>query len=433
MTLTGAGFNSATTVDLVAANETTTYPASSVQFNSQTQLTATFAANTVPPGDYSVQVNSNGGSTTLSNAFTMIQGGQANLVTKVILPNPIGRHIASVIYVQYSNTGNIAMPAPMLVLTGTNPLGQEGALMTLNPALQHSGYFTSAVPEGYSTSVQFLASGATPGVLQPGESVTVPVYYAGWLFASWDFTDPHLFFTLGVLTGSSTAAIGWNSPGMEASLQPPGVPNNAWAAVYDNLTAQIGPTWGGYVHRLDQDASYLGSLGENVTDLTKLWSFEVEQGEGISPVMDLSTANDMTVQVPGLPLSISRSFSNTLLGRNLLGPLGYGWVLGGGWGQTLTVQSDGSVDITSPYGSQSIYQPDTEVAGSYFSQPVNYNALANPKQWGLYVDRPGRPGHGVCQWPGHFHSGRRRQPHHCRLYQRPHDQLDRLLGAVDQL
>jgi hypothetical protein len=44
--------------------------------------------------------------------------------------------------------------------------------------------------------------------------------------------------------------------------------------------------------------------------------------------MDLSTATDMTVQVPGLPLSISRSFSSTILGRNLFGPFGYGWVLG---------------------------------------------------------------------------------------------------------
>ncbi len=51
----------------------------------------------------------------------MVQGGQANLVTKVILPNPMGRHIASVIYVQYSNTGTAPMPAPVLVLTGYAP------------------------------------------------------------------------------------------------------------------------------------------------------------------------------------------------------------------------------------------------------------------------------------------------------------------------
>ena len=134
--------------------------------------------------------------------------------------------------------------------------------MTLNPALQNSGFWTSADPQGYSTSVQFLASGGTPGVLEPGETETVPVYYAGWLNTQWDFTDAHLNFTLGVINGANTIAVGWNTAGMEASLQPPGMPANAWAAIYSNLTTQIGPTWGDYVQRLDQDASFLGSLGE---------------------------------------------------------------------------------------------------------------------------------------------------------------------------
>ena len=94
----------------------------------------------------------------------------------------------------------------------------------------------------------------------------------------------------------------------------------------------------------------------------------------------------MTVQVPGLPLSLSRSFSSDLLGRNLLGPFGYGWVLDGGWGQTLIVQSDGTIDINSPYGSQTVYQPNTQFAGTYFAQPGNYNAPANPKSWHVHFD-----------------------------------------------
>ena len=100
--------------------------------------------------------------------------------------------------------------------------------------------------------------------------------------------------------------------------------------------------------------------------------------------MNLATATDMSVEVPGLPLSITRSFSSTILERNLLGPFGYGWVLAGGWGQTLAVQSDGSVDILNPYGSESIYQPDTQYAGTYFAQPGNYDVLANPSS-GVYT------------------------------------------------
>ena len=68
--------------------------------------------------------------------------------------------------------------------------------MTLDASLQVSGFWTSATPDGYSQSVQFLASGATPGVLEPGESITVPVYYAGWLTSQWDWSRPPIYFTL---------------------------------------------------------------------------------------------------------------------------------------------------------------------------------------------------------------------------------------------
>ena len=43
-------------------------------------------------------------------------GRPAHLVTSMIVPNPVGCHIASTIYVTYSNTGDAAMPAPLLVL-----------------------------------------------------------------------------------------------------------------------------------------------------------------------------------------------------------------------------------------------------------------------------------------------------------------------------
>ena len=42
---------------------------------------------------------------------------------------------------------------------------------------------------------KLAASGATPGVLEPGESAQVPVYYDGWLNSLWDFFVPadHVF------------------------------------------------------------------------------------------------------------------------------------------------------------------------------------------------------------------------------------------------
>ena len=79
--LTGAGFEPGTAVSLVGANGTK-YPASSLALNSFTSLSASFASNAVPVGDYSVLVTGPGGSTNeLTNAFQFTAGGQAKLVT----------------------------------------------------------------------------------------------------------------------------------------------------------------------------------------------------------------------------------------------------------------------------------------------------------------------------------------------------------------
>ena len=375
MTLTGSGFTSTTQVSMVTGNGTA-YPATELTVVSPTQLIATFAAGTVPVGTYTVQATQpDGSSADLLTPFKMGQGGEAKLKATISIPNPIGYHIASTIYIQYSNVGDVAMPAPLLVLTATMD-GNPGALMTLNPALQVSGFWTSAVPAGYSQSVQILASGAVPGLLEPGETETVPVYYAGWLESEWDFSRPEMIFSLGSVDTSNTDSIDWSS--LENSLQPSSLNTNTWNAIYPALTTQLGSTWGAYVQRLDQDAAYLGSLGENVTDVSQLLSFEIQQANGINPVQNLTTATDVSVQVPGLPLSITRSFSSTVASRNTGSPFGMGWVLGGGWDQGIQVQYDGTVIITNSNSSQRIFQPNTQSPGSYFAQPGDYGTLAEP-------------------------------------------------------
>ena len=147
LTLTGTGFTSQTAVGLIAADGTT-YPISDVADVSPTEIMATVPAGSIPAGVYSVAITQPDGTmSSLTDAFTMIQGGEAVLTTHLIVPQAIGYHIASTIYVQYSNTGNVAMPAPLLVLSASRPSisgsGQvEGALMTLDPALQVSGFWT---------------------------------------------------------------------------------------------------------------------------------------------------------------------------------------------------------------------------------------------------------------------------------------------------
>ena len=80
LTITGAGFDASTSVELVSVGGTH-YPASSVRVDSFTSLTAVFAANTVPPdlaNGYSLVVSKTGATAaTLVNAFHVKPAGQA--------------------------------------------------------------------------------------------------------------------------------------------------------------------------------------------------------------------------------------------------------------------------------------------------------------------------------------------------------------------
>ncbi len=123
---------------------------------------------------------------------------------------------------------------------------------------------------------------------------------------------------------------------------------------------------------MDDNATYLGRLGEDVTDVTSLWQFEIEQAEGLSPVGTLASQADISVPSAGDLLDFTRQFANSLLTRNTLGPFGYGWT--DNWQYSLAVGSDGTVTVTMPSGQERVFQPDSRSA-AYFSQPGDHGTL----------------------------------------------------------
>jgi RHS repeat-associated protein len=384
LTLAGAGFNSSAVVSLVATNNTV-YPATSSTTDLPTQVTATFAAGSVPAGTYTIQLAEGGTTTQLLNAFTMVASGQGVLTTNIEIPNPIGIHISSVLYIDYANTGTAAIPAPLLELTATQD-GLQGALLTLDPALQVSGFWTSATPAGYSQSVQILAGGKIPGVLEPGESFRIPVYYAGWLRSQWDFSRPPIYFTLNSITADDATPFNWGST--LQGLQPASINNTAWSAISANLLTKLGSTTGSYVQMLDDAASYLFRTGERVTDVSKLWDFAFQQADaGISTVGSVLTSHtDISLPAPGIPLSFSRDFSNTITGRDTLGLLGYGWFTP--WEMHAGIGSDGTITIFDSADSEENFQPDSRQASAYFSAPGDDNTLSADGLGGYRLTTP---------------------------------------------
>ncbi|MFO0875988.1 MAG: RHS repeat-associated core domain-containing protein [Gemmataceae bacterium] len=364
LALTGAGFVPGTSVSLVAANGNF-LPVTTAFVDSPTQLRALIAAHTVPVGLYSIRVTHPDGPTAdLPGGLTVVEGGEAILRTNVVVPNPIGFQIPATILVEFRNDGDLAMPAPLLLLTATQG-GIPGALLTLDESRRNAGFWTSAIPDGYSESVQLLGSGATPGWLLPGERVTVPVYYAGWRQDRWNFDRPPILFELTALEPSNSTLIDWNA--MRDGLRPASMTPEAWSAIFPNLRTQLGETWGQFVIQLSENAAYLGALGQKLTDIGQLYAFEVAKADGLSPISKLGMEVDAALATPGTPLSFSRMFTPTISGRYRVGRLGRGW--SDNWDISLVVQPDGTAIITGPGGVQRRFQPDSRRSGAYFAQP----------------------------------------------------------------
>jgi YD repeat-containing protein len=362
MTITGAGFGGSPNVQLVATNGTT-YPASTVDVDSFTQLTVTFASNTVPAGTYSVRATQPGGTAQLTNVFAMSGPGQPRLETRLIMPGALGRHAVATIYVEYANTGEVSMPAPLLRIQSSDPDGSDKPLLTLDPNRLSQGFWTSALPDGFDNTLQILASGATPGVLNPGERFQIPIYYAG-LQQPWNFSDNQVEMEIRIFYATNSETLDWAN--IRTNQRPFWINQQAWEVVVTNLQQQIGATWGNLVTALDDDARYLGRLGQRVVSIGDLWQFEIlRASDSFSPVGFLDGVTDANVPTPGLALDSSRSYGSDLVSRWSLGMFGWGWIAD--WDVKLILDADGSVSLFNGPNLNGRFQPDSR-SGGYFSQ-----------------------------------------------------------------
>jgi RHS repeat-associated protein len=363
LTVAGSGFVPGTQIALVDASSNSVASAHSVQINSFAQATAAIDLTGVAEGTYGVRVTLPGGSAvTLPGAFEVLPAGAAHLETRLILPGVLGRHATATIYVEYANTGNASMPAPILTLQSGDPDGSDQPLLTLDQTRVVQGFWTSALPEGFSHSVQIYASGAVAGVLQPGERVRVPVYYAG-LQQPWDFSDNSVEFDLKIHAAGSADPVDWAA--MKDALRPTWIAADAWEGVFANLLSIVGTTWGDYVSMLNRNATYLSRLGLSVSDVTQLYQFSLQQSLGLSPTSVLAQATDASLPTPGLPLAFTRTFGNSITDRYQEGPFGRGW--NAPWQISLEERADGTVIIHETPTQIRMFQPDSRYAGAYLS------------------------------------------------------------------
>lgn len=371
LTLTGAGFGADTSVELLSAGNVS-YPVTNVAVDSFTQLTASLPPNLAPSGRYSVRCfNPLGGTSTLTNVFEILPPGSAKLRTKIIMPSPLGRHAVATIYVEYSNTGNEAMQAPLLVLESSDPDGSDRPILTVDKSRLIQNYWSENLPPGTATFAVILASGSQPGVLNPGEKFRVPVYYLG-LLRPWNFGDTNVEFRIRSWTANDTTSMDWAA--RKAALRPQTVDSATWNIVFANLTSGLANN-GAYVRMLSDNAQFLSRLGQRVVNVDDLWNFEVQQAYGYSAMPVLDSTVDSFVPTPGLPFSFSRRFSSNLRARNSTGPFGRGWY--NPWQAKIVAEAGGDlVRLIGEAGSARVFTRDTR-NGGYFASSGDSSQLVD--------------------------------------------------------
>lgn len=247
LSISGVNLRADSHVSLLSAGGQT-YSAAQVIRNDLGLLEATFRAHAVPGGVYTVGVTDPSGlQAWLTNAFLMIAGGRPKLETSIVSPGSLGLHSAATIYVSYTNSGTLSMPAPLLIVSA-NQGDAHHALLTLDEKLFTAGFWNASEAVGFKHTVQILASGMTTGTLGPGEGARIPVYYAGW-DQGWNAFAP-VYFSVSTLTSEDSTPVDWSTV-----FAPRRDTDPLWQESLKPWSDGMGRTWGEYVLNLGRLAA----------------------------------------------------------------------------------------------------------------------------------------------------------------------------------
>jgi YD repeat-containing protein len=351
----------------------------SVVNENPTQSYATFDLTEADPGAYDLEVTFFGGLLIpVDNAVTVSDV----TVNSELLPSPFyadleappvvrpGREVE--LTLEYGNSNSEAQILLPLVTQGLPTEDISSPLITIESDQELKWQLPGTDEFVTGTSISFLAlsSSGTANILRPGQQEELD------LKIRTPFSTGDINFTVYALGASpddgSTEVIDWDA--LEAASQIPGMSDAAWAAVWDNVEAQTGDTWGDFVAMLGDNAAYLDQLGQSVYDNANLFAFEVLQANGLNPNPYLAAAQDAFTPAPGLSLSFSRVYGSALSSRYETGALGRGWTHN--YDLYLEAQPNGDMLAHGADGSFRVFASDGE-GGYVSSSPEDGVLVAN--------------------------------------------------------
>ncbi|MCM0593810.1 MAG: CARDB domain-containing protein [Gloeotrichia echinulata DEX184] len=251
ITISGSKFSTDDVVSLVAADGTQR-TASRVWWKNSTELWATFDLQGLTTGLYDVKVENGAQTATLDDAFTVSNGAIGNLTVSVDAPSALRPGQAGVVTVNYANTGETDIVAPLLTLVA------ENANLRLPEQTESVG-----------SSLQFLGinSQGPAGIIAPGASGSFSLLFNPTV------NDGSVTFSVSQAANDQT--IDWDS--LKNQARPNNISNEGWNVIWQNFITSVGNKAGTYKEILADNANHLSLLGEYTNDAIRLLGFELQQ------------------------------------------------------------------------------------------------------------------------------------------------------------
>ena len=318
LTIDGAKFNANEQVQVVAADGTLR-AATSVAWVNGTEVWATFDLRGLAVGSYAVAIGDGTQAATLPHAFQVTNGPDGQASVSLVLPQYLRAGQTGVVQVDYANTGQTDIAAPVIDLNSAQALlsgaGIAGSTQDIT--------FVGTNPDGPA------------GILQPGAAGSVSFSFApinpqphekiGFDVGILPATAPAASRTGATSTSTTTdwAAI-WRED--EAASRPASVDAADWHNVWAEFTQTVGTTNASVTTALSNVATELSQVGQAISNIDTLLKFELFQATGALAGGPLATVSDIAGSNFLLGLALTRTYSGTLLDRDATGPFGNGWV-----------------------------------------------------------------------------------------------------------
>jgi uncharacterized repeat protein (TIGR01451 family) len=216
----------------------------------------------------------------LAGAFEITSSGIGpRLEAHLIAPEAVRFGRKSTVWLEYENTGDADMPAPLFTIKGNCQLSLNNKEI-----------------EGEMAQVLGIGNSVVPGILGVGESRRIPVYFVVPFYGNANFTLS--------VTRDSDQAIDW--PAQKDLMKPPYMDQWEWDALWPDLIARLGDTWTQYLEVLRADALRMKGRGIDGYDVHKLIRLESRQavGEPIAAVSGTLRDRDTGVTVKGTPIKV---------------------------------------------------------------------------------------------------------------------------------